>query len=89
MDSVLSMPSYLPFILITTYVFDLLLQILLLQTHPQGSFGVKSKTEDLLSRIAALEMHFDSRPSDVVELRRRSEVVQYATATPSPLSARH
>ena len=38
-----------------------------------------NKVEVLLPRIAALEEHFDSRPSDVAEQRRRDELIQYVT----------
>ena len=38
-----------------------------------------NKVEVLLPRVAALEEHFDSRPGDVAEQRRRDELIQYAT----------
>ena len=38
-----------------------------------------NKVEVLLPRIAALEKHFDSRPSDVAEQRLRDELMQYVT----------
>jgi len=38
-----------------------------------------NKVEVLLPRIAALEEHFDSRPSDVAEQRRRDELKQCVT----------
>jgi hypothetical protein len=40
---------------------------------------VKSKTEVLLSHIITLEKLFDSYPTDVVELRRRDKLIEYAT----------
>ena len=77
MDSVLSKPSYLPSTLITKFVFDLLLEILIQQTHLQGSTAVRNKIEDLLSRVTVLEKHFDSPPNDTAELRLRAEVIGY------------
>ena len=38
-----------------------------------------NKVEVLLPRIAALEEHFDSRPSDVAEQRLRDELIQCVT----------
>ena len=38
-----------------------------------------NKLEILLPRVAALEEHFDSRPSDVAEQRRRDELIRYVT----------
>lgn len=43
----------------------------------QAAVAVGNKTEDLLSRIVALEKHFDSRPSDVAEQRRRDQLRWY------------
>ena len=40
---------------------------------------METKLEVILPRIAALEGHFDSRPSDVAEQRRRDELIQYVT----------
>ena len=37
------------------------------------------KIEDLIIRVAALEALFTSRPGDVREQRRRSELIRYAT----------
>jgi hypothetical protein len=38
---------------------------------------VENKIGDLLSRIAALEARFDTRPGDVKEQRRRYELILY------------
>ena len=39
--------------------------------------AVGNKVENLLSRIVVLEDHFDSRPNDVPEQRRRHELQRY------------
>ena len=41
--------------------------------------AVGDKITGLLLRIAVLENHFDSRPSDVSEQRRRDELRRYVT----------
>ena len=52
---------------------------LLRSTRSQGIVALGNKVEVLLPRIAALEKHFDSRPSDVAEQRRRDELIRYVT----------
>ena len=46
----------------------------------QGTVTVESAVKNLLSRIIALEDHFDSRPGDVAEHRRREELIWYAVS---------
>ena len=43
----------------------------------QGSVVVRNKIEGLLSRIVELEELFGSRPRDIAEQRRRSELRRY------------
>ena len=74
--SVFSKPSCLPFLLNIKFAFNSLLEIILQQTNLQGTIPIGKKIEDLLSRIAALEKHFDSLPRDIAELRLRSEVIR-------------
>ena len=59
------------------FVNDTSLQTLL-RTYLQEALPVRNKAEDLVSRVDALEKHFDSPPSDVAEQRHRSEVLRYA-----------
>ena len=40
------------------------------------------KAEDLVARVDALEKHFDSPPSNVLEQRHRSEVIRYVIISP-------
>ena len=40
---------------------------------------MNSRIENLLSRVVSLEERFNSRPSDVADLRRRDELRQYVT----------
>lgn len=51
----------------------------------QGSVGVGSTIELLLSRIVALEECFDSRPGDVAEQRRRDDLIMYVLVFPLDL----
>ena len=53
----------------------------------QGAVAVGNKIEGLLSRIVALENHFDSRPSDVADQRRRDELRRYVATFPFGFSA--
>jgi hypothetical protein len=48
-------------------------------TRLQEAVAVRNKIEDLLSRVAALETLFATRPSDVEEQRHRIELIRYAT----------
>ena len=48
-----------------------------LLTHLQGTAAVGNKIEDLLPRIVALEARFATRPDDVAEQRRRSDLILY------------
>jgi len=54
-----------------------LLEILLWQTHLQETTVIRNKIEDLLSRLAALEARFTTRPGDVAEQRRRGQLIRY------------
>lgn len=83
---VLSRLSYSPFIPITKFVSGFLIESSL--TLLQGFIAVRNKNEDLLSRIAALEKHFNSRPNDIPELRLRSEVIWYAPIPPVVFGAK-
>ena len=47
-----------------------------LTNQPQGIPAVENRIKNLLSHIVAIEDHFDSRPGDVAELNRRSEVIR-------------
>jgi len=71
--------------LIAKFVNNILLRILLRRTHFQGSVAVGNMIELLLSHIVVLEERFDSRPSDVAELRRRDELEQYVISPPLDL----
>ena len=62
--------------LIMKFACYCLLKILLLRMRPQET-TVDSSIENLLSRIVALETRFATRPGDVEEQRRRSELIQY------------
>ena len=53
-----------------------------LLTHPQGTAAVGNKIEDLLSRIVTLEARFATRPDDVAEQRRRSDLIWYVVIAP-------
>ena len=62
--------------------------------HHQGllwflaqELAVGRMIEDFLSRVTALENHFDVPPSDVTEQRRRDGVIRYATIPPVVLCA--
>ena len=46
----------------------------------QGTIAVESSIKNILPRIIALEEHFDSRPGDVAEHRRREELIRYAVS---------
>ena len=46
----------------------------------QGTVAVERYIENLLPRVIALEEHFDSRPGDVAEHRRREELIWYAVS---------
>ena len=47
----------------------------------QETGAVGNKIENLLSRVVAVEDHFNSRPSDVAEQRRRDELIRYAMSS--------
>ncbi|KAF9645513.1 hypothetical protein BDM02DRAFT_3189660 [Thelephora ganbajun] len=67
--------------------FDLLKAVLgaisAVYTNYKETAAVRNKIEDLLSRIVALEEHFYSRPDDVEEQRRRSELIRHVVIPPS------
>jgi hypothetical protein len=63
-------------------VYDSPLKILLQLTHLQETIAVGNKIENLLSRIAGLEALFATRPGNVEEQRRRSELIRYAVIPP-------
>ena len=44
----------------------------------QGIIAVENSIKKFLPRIVTLEEHFDSRPGDVAEHRRREELIWYA-----------
>ena len=46
----------------------------------QGTIAVESSIKNLLPRVIALEEHFDSRPGDVAEHRRREELIRYVVS---------
>lgn len=82
-DLVLSRLCCLLFVLITEFVSHLPFKILLSRTHLQRTVAVGNKIEDVLSRIVALENQLDSQPGDIAELRRRDELIRYATVSPT------
>ena len=85
MDSVLSKLSYGPsleFVLITRFVCDPLLEFIPRPTRLQRASAVRNKIETLLSRIPALEALFATRPDDVAEQRRRSELIRCVVIPP-------
>ena len=59
------------------FVYDLLLNIHLLQARLQETVAVGGKIDGLLSRIAALEELFATPPGDVAEQRRRDGLIRY------------
>ena len=61
-----------------TYARNLPFKNSIWQTHVQEATPVKNKIKILLECITALEERFNSKPSDVVELRRRDDVIRYA-----------
>ena len=77
MDSVPSKLSSLPFTPISRFACDSSLGAFL--TNHLQEISIRNKVEDLILRVDALEERFDSHPNSVVEQRRRSEVVWYAT----------
>ncbi|KAF9642939.1 hypothetical protein BDM02DRAFT_1798063 [Thelephora ganbajun] len=50
--------------------------------NDQEAVAIGNRTENLLSRIAALEEHFYSRPDDVEEQRRRDKLIRYVVIPP-------
>ncbi|KAF9642269.1 hypothetical protein BDM02DRAFT_3193578 [Thelephora ganbajun] len=48
----------------------------------EEAVGVRNKIEDLLSRIEALEARFATPPGNLVEQRRRSELIRYGIIPP-------
>ena len=48
----------------------------------QEMVTVKSKTENLLQRIIALEEHFEARPDNVRDMRHRHDLIEYAIFSP-------
>ena len=66
-----------PFIPNTRFAFNYLLEVLQL-IPPQETIPVTNKIENILSRIAALEALLATRPCDVAEQRRRTELIRYA-----------
>ena len=83
MDSVLSKPCSLSFPLVKRYVWNLLLENSVRQTHIQEATHVEDKIDGLVLRLTTLEERFDSKPSDTEEQRWRMDVIRYAFA---PLS---
>lgn len=84
-DSVLSKNSWRPSltsILITKFVHDPLILILVQRTPPQESVAVRRKVEVILSHIASLDMLFAAPPGDVDEQRRRYDLLRYAIIYP-------
>ena len=57
-----------------------LLEIPVWLRHMQGSATARNKIDVLLSRIVVLEESFNSRPGNVVDQRRRDELLRYATS---------
>ena len=55
----------------------------LLMNSFQGAIAVGNRTEVLLSRVDAVEKHFDSRPDDLADQRRREGLKEYAIPPPS------
>lgn len=53
-----------------------------LMNHLQEMALVTRKIRDLLSRITTLEAPFATRPGDVAEQRRRSELLRYVIVLP-------
>ena len=62
--------------LITRSVSSVLREITL-RTNLQETALVADKVEDLISRIIGLEELFGTSPADVVEQRRRGELIRY------------
>ena len=58
---------------------------MLIQTHLQETNPVGSKAKHMISRVDALEEHFDSRPSDIAQQKHRGEVIRYAIFCPTVL----
>ena len=64
-----------------------LLEVPVWLRHMQGSATARNKIDVLLSRIVVLEESFNSRPGNVVDQRRRDELLRYATSPPLRLAA--
>jgi len=69
--------------LITKFVYNSPLKACLRLTYLQEAGAIRNKVENLLSRTTALDVIFATRPSDVAEQRRRSELIWYAILPPS------
>ena len=59
-----------------------------LLTPPQESATVRIKVEVLLPPLASLNALFGTLPSDVVEQRRRDELIRYVNIAPPPHAER-
>ncbi|KAF9642556.1 hypothetical protein BDM02DRAFT_3235751 [Thelephora ganbajun] len=69
-----------------------LMTIAAVHANHQETVSIGNKIEVLLSRIAALEERFDSRPDDVEELRRRDRLIRELgriEGNLGPLSEKH
>ena len=65
-----------------------LLKTLCRRTHLQETATIGDTIENLLSRIVALEMRFETSPGEVEELRRRSDLIRYVIIPSSNLVLR-
>ena len=73
---------------IARFVYDPILKTLCRRTHSQETTTIGDIIENLLSRIVALEMRFETSPGDVEELRRRSDLIRHAIIPSSDLVLR-
>ena len=64
------------------FAYNLLSKTPHLKTRFQESVAVENKIGGILSRVVSLEEHFNSRPSDVAEQRRRDDLIWYAMTPP-------